>query len=61
MVLLGHTTGKKAGHILDTFLDLGRNLVADNVFQATFQSVRQINSVLQIYFAFLSLLGSNSV
>ena len=35
----GDTEAKRTS-ILDTFLDLGRNLVPDNLFQAAFQSVK---------------------
>ena len=38
-LILGITEAKKTG-IVDTFLDLGRNLVPDNLFKAAFQSVK---------------------
>ena len=38
-ILTGNTELHKTS-LEDTFLDLGRNLVPENLFQATFQSVR---------------------
>ena len=42
------TTDREKTSIVDTFLDLGRNLVPDNLFQATFQSVSSISLALQV-------------
>ena len=39
---LGNTEAKKTD-IVDTFLDLGRNLLPDNLFQAAFQSVSKFS------------------
>ena len=36
--------GKK-GDIMDNFLDLGRNLVPDNLFQAAFETVSEVLSL----------------
>ena len=40
--ILGNTEAKKTD-IVDTFLDLGRNLLPDNLFQAAFQSVSKFS------------------
>ena len=46
------TTDREKTSIVDTFLDLGRNLVPDNLFQATFQSVSSISLDLVRSFLF---------
>ena len=35
----------KKGDIMDNFLDLGRNLVPDNLFQAAFETVSEVAAV----------------
>ena len=40
-VWAGNQEAKKTD-IVDTFLDLGRNLLPDNLFQAAFQSVSSL-------------------
>ena len=56
LLMLGNTLGKKT-NILDTFLDLGRNIVPDNLFQATFQSVSFSCGQVPVPF-FLFLVGT---
>ena len=42
----GNTAERKVD-IVDNFLDLGRNLFPDNLFQASFQTVSACSTVLQ--------------
>ena len=44
--LISGTTEAKKTDIADTFLDLGRNLFPDNLFQAAFQSVKTFSMIL---------------
>ena len=39
------TTEEKKIDMIDNFLDLGRNLIPDNLFQAAFQTVRLYNTI----------------
>ena len=45
-LLVSGTTEAKRTDIADTFLDLGRNLFPDNLFQAAFQSVKSFSMFL---------------
>ena len=44
--MISGTTEAKRTDIADTFLDLGRNLFPDNLFQAAFQSVNTFSMFL---------------
>ena len=45
LFILSGTTDEKKIDIIDNFLDLGRNLIPDNLFQAAFQTVRNHGQV----------------
>ena len=54
----GDTEAKKTS-ILDTFLDLGRNLVPDNLFQAAFQSVKILKQMKLANISQIKTTGDN--